>query len=146
MKIAAMICVAVIILAIIVVRILSSKHSEWLDQQSPVGSWVSSSNGAKTVIKFDGGPKEGVYKQLVEHNGVKTKELGHWHSNRNELRMLIMATDIKSHPRFGQDTVYTIRYPDTNKISIEGPDRNSTYEKSSETVVFDESANTQTSK
>lgn len=142
MKIAAIICVAVIILVIIVVRILSNKHSEWLDQQSPVGSWVSVNNGAKTVIQFEGGPKEGIYKQLVEHDGVKIKELGHWHSNRSELRMLIMATDVKSHPRFGQDTVYTIRYPDTNKIFIEGPDHNSRYEKSAETIVFDEPSNT----
>jgi len=146
MKIAAIICLVVIIILIIVVKILSSKHSEWLDQQSPVGSWVSITNGAKTVIQFEGGPKEGAYKQIIEHDGVKTKELGHWHSNRNELQMLIMATDIKSHPRFGQDTAYTIRYTDTNKIFIEGPDRNSTYEKSSETFVFDEPTNTQTSK
>jgi hypothetical protein len=141
MKTAMVISVIVIVLVIIVVRALSSNHSEWLDQQSPVGNWVSVINGAKTIIQFEGGPKEGVYKQLVQHDGVKIKELGHWHSNRSELRMLIMATDVKSHPRFGQDTFYTIRYPDTDKIFIEGPDRNSAYEKTSETVLFDEPSN-----
>jgi hypothetical protein len=41
----------------------------------------------------------------------------------NELRMIIMATDEKNYPRFGQDGVYSIRYVGPDKIEIDGPDR-----------------------
>lgn len=110
---------------IVLILLLSAavvNHRRWLDKQSPVGVWMADVDGAKVTLQFEGGPHEGTYKQLVVSPDGPSREFGHWAARRTALEMLIMASERKDHPRFGQNTHYTIRYVRPDAISISGPD------------------------
>ncbi len=122
-------------------------HLKWLDKQSPVGVWTVENEGISFILQFEHGLKEelkeGIYKQIAKgQDGSEKREFGHWWSQRQQLRMLILATDIKNHPRFGQDTVYEIWYVGPDIIKINGPGRHElVYQRAPEgtVVVFDDS-------
>ena len=123
-----LIIVGVVGVLVIVFKLFMRWHMKWLDNQSPVGVWTGENEGNRITIQFDRDPtpdeKEGLYRQLTEtgdRNGLK--EFGHWWTHRQTLRMMIMASEIPSHPRFGQDTVYHISYTGPEEITIDGPDR-----------------------
>lgn len=142
MKILAIV-VCVLAVLVILVTMLARSHRKWLEQQSPVGVWRSSAEQRNVTLQFEGGPKEGPYKQVVESADQTIREFGHWAIHVRELRMLIMATDIQNHPRFGQDTVYRISYVGPDSIAIDGPDRPGlVYQRVSDgtKLDFDESA------
>jgi hypothetical protein len=122
---------------VVIFKILAKKHMEWLDKQSPMGTWINQGEGLKTIIQFEGGPDEGLYHQVVEKDKTKIREFGHWFAKRTHLRMLIMGTDVNPNPRMGQDTIYIIRYIGPTKISISGPARNLIFEKTNKRIVVD---------
>lgn len=103
--------------------LLARSHHRWLLMQSPAGSWLTCHNSQKITLVFEGGPNEGMYKQLSESQGGAAREFGNWASKGSRLNLLILATDQRNHPRFGIDTTYSIRYVAPNKIVIDGPDR-----------------------
>jgi hypothetical protein len=110
--------------------LLARSHKRWLERQTPAGLWQAADGQARITLLFEGGPREGVYKQLIESDGKRIREFGHWSASGHDLKMIIMATDIKSHPRFGQDTPYGISYIGPTRIKIEGPERSAiTYER-----------------
>jgi hypothetical protein len=98
-------------------------HVRWLAQQSPVGVWVASLDTGTVTIQFDGGPREGLYKQLTETEDGADREFGSWATHLNTLELLILASDQKGHPRFGQSTKYELKYVGPKSILIFGPDR-----------------------
>jgi hypothetical protein len=116
---------------------------KWLTKQTPVGVWATQHNGSTITIGFEQGPneevKEGIYKQVERtRDGKEIKEFGHWTAHMNNLQMLIMASEIKNHPRFSQDTAYQVLYVGPNSIKITGPDRpNLVYNKAPEGTVLD---------
>lgn len=91
--------------------------------QSPVGSWQATDGSAAIKMVFEGGPLEGLYKQLVESGGETVREFGSWLVSIDAINLLIMATDVPEHPRFGVDTRYAIEYIDRDTIRLDGPDR-----------------------
>ena len=91
--------------------------------KSPVGVWQATDGDASIILEFERGPWEGTYKQIVENGGKSIREFGSWAAYTSGVQMLIMATDIPSHPRFGINTEYNIDYLDSNRIRINGPDR-----------------------
>ena len=107
----------------IIAKFLQKKHLEWLEKQTPVGTWKCVQGETTVILQFEGGPREGIYKQVVQTGQEQVKEFGHWNAQLNELRLIIMATDAKEHPRFGVDTEYQIRYVGPQSIKISGPDR-----------------------
>lgn len=121
-----------------------SAYDRWLDRQSPVGVWIARTPSAKVRLQFEGGPHEGLYKQLTESgDGTPTREFGCWAVERETLRMLILATDVRGHPRFGTDTVYRLTYlslfiKPMPRIQIDGPDRHKmTFRRAKAGVVVD---------
>jgi len=122
MKILAIVVCALAVL-VVLLYVMARSHRKWLDQQSPVGVWRTSVGEETITLQFEGGPHEGTYKQLAESAKKRTREFGCWEARQNELHMLIMATDIRNHPRFGQDTPYGILYVGADSIEINGPDR-----------------------
>lgn len=124
-----MIIVLITIGIIVILTILFVRwHLKWLDKQSPLGVWTAEYKGSHITIQFEKDPspdeKEGVYKQITKRGeNEELKEFGHWWSHRQVLRMLILACEIPNHPRFGQDTIYSISYTGDNEIRIDGPDR-----------------------
>ena len=113
-------------------------HTRWLTQQSPVGIWVASLDSGSVTIQFDGGPREGLYKQLTETAAGTEREFGSWSAHLNTLELLIMATDQSPHQRFGINTKYEIRYVGPTSILISGPDRPEiTYERAPEGTTVD---------
>jgi hypothetical protein len=122
MKIVA-IAICVLVILILVARFLARSHRKWLERQSPVGVWRTTTENQTITLQFEGGPKEGTYKQLTEAQDDSIREFGHWAVHLHELRMLIMATDVPNHSRFGEDTVYEIAYVGPQSIKINGPDR-----------------------
>jgi hypothetical protein len=120
--------VGVLVVLAILVWLFIRWHVNWLAQQSPLGVWTAEHGESRITLQFDQGSieplKEGVYRQITANpDGSEIREWGHWIAHLNQLRMLIMASDIKGHPRFGQDTVYRISYVGPEKIEINGPDR-----------------------
>ncbi len=96
----------------------------WTAKQSLVGTWVTTlSDGSHVTLQFEGTPAGGLYKQLTERNGVLSREIGHWSINLLKLRMIIMATDCKEHPRFGVDSEYWVAFKASDKVTINGPER-----------------------
>ena len=102
---------------------MMQSHLRWLEQQTPIGTWKCIQDGTTIFIQFEGEPHEGTYKQVMDTGSEQIREFGHWKVSLNELSIMIMATDIKEHPRFGVDTQYTIRYVGPQSIKITGPDR-----------------------
>ena len=96
----------------------------WMKKQSLIGSWVAAlPDGTHVTLQFEGEQKGGIYKQLTKRDGAQVREFGHWTINIGELRLLIMASDRKEHPRFGVDTLYWVKWEVNDRIVIEGPDR-----------------------
>ncbi len=96
----------------------------WAAKQTLLGAWVVAlPNGTHVTLQFDGERKGGTYKQLSKQNGVESREFGHWTIKLLEVRLLIMATDIKDHPRFGLDTRYWLNFTNKDQITINGPER-----------------------
>jgi hypothetical protein len=87
-------------------------------------TWVASlPDGGQVTLQFEGEQKGGTYKQLVKRDAVETREFGHWTMKTLELRLIIMATDTKAHPRFGLDTQYWVNFPNKDQVTINGPER-----------------------
>ena len=127
MKILAIIACVVIVLVIAIALFVRS-HVKWLSKQTPVGVWITQHDGSTITLQFEQGPNddvnEGIYKQIEKtQDGKEIKEFGHWAAHMNDLQMLIMASEIKNHPRFGQDTAYKVLYVGPDRIKISGPDR-----------------------
>ena len=99
--------------------------------------------GSTITIQFEQGPneelKEGIYKQVEKtRDGKEIKEFGHWTAHMSNLQMLILASEIQNHPRFGQDTTYQVLYVGLARIKITGPDRPSlVYNRAPEGTVLD---------
>ena len=105
-----------------------SAYDRWLDRQTPAGVWIGRTGSGKITLHFEGGPRGGLYKQLTESGAAPLREFGHWAVERETLRMLILASDVKGHPRFGVDTPYRLTYrgffvKPMPRIQIDGPDR-----------------------
>lgn len=114
---------ALVVAAWFALRRFAESHRRWLEKQSPVGVWTSTMDGSTVLLQFDGGPREGLYSQVTQTAGGPVKEFGHWFSHGNLLRLIITASDIKGHERFGVDTEYELRYTAPDRIRIFGPDR-----------------------
>ena len=112
-----------LVLLLVAVVFLARNHRNWLESQTPAGIWQGKDGQAKIILHFEGGPREGTYKHLIESDGQHAREFGHWSASANDLKMLIMATDVQSHPRFGIDTGYDISYVGPTSIKITGPER-----------------------
>lgn len=124
--------VALIVAAWLALRRFAESHRRWLEKQSPVGVWTSTVDGSTVLLQFDDGPRllqfddglrEGLYSQVTQTAGGPVREWGHWCSDGHLLRLIIMASDIKGHERFGIDTEYELRYTAPDRIRISGPDR-----------------------
>jgi hypothetical protein len=115
----------ILLLVVIAVLVLAARsYSRWLARQTPAGVWMGrGADGATVLVAFDGGPWEGVYRELRVQEGTSVRELGHWAVSGGRLHLMIMATDVPDHPRFGQDTIYRIGYKGTQQIAVNGPDR-----------------------
>lgn len=111
------------ILAVAGVIAAVRSHKRWLAKQSPVGVWISSTPGGRVLLEFEAGPDEGTYSQVTQVGSERTREWGHWSHSSGRLQLLIMATDVIEHPRFGMDTSYEVLYVAPNRIVIWGPDR-----------------------
>lgn len=114
---------ALLVAAWFALRRFAESHRRWLEKQSPVGVWTTTVDGSNVLLQFDGGPHEGSYSQVTQTPGGPSREWGHWLSHSHLLRLIIMASDIKGHPRFGIDTEYELRYTAPDRIRIFGPDR-----------------------
>ena len=122
------ITICLIVMLIIFYMLFRRWHMKWLDTQNPLGVWTTEYEENHINIQFDqdtsSDAKEGTYKQITRTNSnEELKEFGHWWTSRQMLRMLILASDVPNHPRFGQDTVYSITYTGPEEITISGPDR-----------------------
>ena len=111
------------ILVVVVVNLAVRSHRRWLAKQSPVGVWMASTPNGRVLLQFDEGPDEGTYSQVTQSGSGRTREWGHWCHDSGRLQLLIMATDVPEHPRFGIDTPYGVLYTGPNRIVIRGPDR-----------------------
>jgi hypothetical protein len=127
MKILIIIACVILFLSI-VLWLFFRIHIRWLDKQTPVGVWNIQHEDEKIILQFEHGSKdeikEGIYKQLAKRqDGSEKREFGHWWSHKQQLRLIILASDTPNHPRFGQDTIYEIWYVGPDSIKINGPDR-----------------------
>jgi hypothetical protein len=111
----------------------------WTTRQSLLGTWVAVfPDGQRVTLQFEGEPKGGTYKQLIKRDGAETREFGHWTIKLTDLRLIIMATDIKDHPRFGVDTQYWVTFSNKSQITIDGPDRKKwTFRRAADIVKLD---------
>ena len=138
-----MIKILIIIFIVAGVVLFVRSHIKWLDKQSPAGVWTAEHDGAEITIQFeqeaDSKTKEGTYKQITKMPDENViREFGHWILRRSKLCMLILASEITNHPRFGQDTEYTIYYTGYDRIKIDGPDRsNIVYKRAPDGTVVD---------
>jgi hypothetical protein len=99
-------------------------YNAWAQKQRLLGAWVASiSDGSLITIQFEGSQQGGTYKQLVHRGDKQFREFGHWVRGMGFLKMIIMATDIPNHPRFGQDIQYNVSWIDKNTLTIDGPER-----------------------
>jgi hypothetical protein len=114
--------VAGILIGIIVVWLILS--AIWMTKQSLVGSWVANlPDGTHVTMQFEGAQKGGTYTQLIKRDGTVLREFGHWTINLADLRLIIMASDTREHPRFGVDTQYWVAWEGKSQVTINGPDR-----------------------
>jgi hypothetical protein len=114
--------VAGVVIGIVVVWLILS--AVWMTKQSLVGSWVASlPDGTHVIVQFEGAQKGGTYKQLIKRDGTALREFGHWTINLADLRLIIMASETKEHPRFGLDTQYWVAWQGRSQVTINGPDR-----------------------
>src|SRR5688572_28880012 len=96
----------IVIIAVVAVLALWFAYSfSWTAKQTVLGTWVAVlPSGERVTLQFEGEPKGGTYKQLIKRTDGEIREFGHWTLRLTDLRLLIMATDTKDHPRFGVDT------------------------------------------
>jgi hypothetical protein len=107
----ALIVIAVVLAVIVLAFVLMVRsHRAWLAKQTPAGVWRGDLPDGHLTLEFEGGPAEGLYKQMAVTAGVTSREHGHWQHSSGRLQLLIMASDEKAHPGFGINTVNTIRY------------------------------------
>jgi hypothetical protein len=117
------------VVALALIMFWLKRRADWSDAQTPVGTWVRTRAGGATVISFEGGPHEGLYRQIRKYGGVTEREFGHWKVAEDALHLLIMATDVKDHPSFGKDVEYQLIYTrkgadgKAGRILIHGPGR-----------------------
>ena len=123
MTTAVWIIVAIAFLGVLAFRALYRSHQAWMERQTPVGAWIAATTTGKVTLVFEGGPHEGLYKQLIEGEGTPVREFGHWAQHKSTLQMLMMASDIPSNQRIGVDTAYKLLFLTPKKIAIHGPDR-----------------------
>jgi hypothetical protein len=96
----------------------------WTAKQTMLGTWVATlRDSSRVTLQFEGVATGGLYKQLTERDGVVLREFGHWTIQFLKLRLIIMASDIKQHPRFGVDTQYWVTFNNNSQMTINGPDR-----------------------
>ncbi len=117
-----------LILLLVAMVLLVKAVDRWLERQSPVGVGIAQTDSGKVKLQFEGGPREGLYKQLTESGDTQSREFGHWMVEGETLRIIILATDVRDHPRFGTDVVYQLTYlsllrKPMPRIQIDGPDR-----------------------
>jgi hypothetical protein len=117
------IILAVIALAVLAFRAFARSHQAWLERQTPLGAWTASTPDGAVTLVFEGGPHEGPYKQVIERDGQRIREFGHWAQQQRRLQLLIMASDVPNNPRLGIDTTYEVRFVAPDRITIAGPDR-----------------------
>jgi hypothetical protein len=99
-------------------------YHRWAMKQSLLGAWVTSaSDGSLIMIQFEGGEREGTYKQLVRRGDRQLREFGHWMRGMGFLKMIVMSTDTPNHQGFGEDTQYNISWTDKDTLTIDGPER-----------------------
>jgi hypothetical protein len=99
-------------------------YNRWAMKQSLPGTWVMSmSDGSLIIMQFEGGESEGTYKQLLRRDDEQLRQFGHWVRGMGFVKMIIMATDMPNHPRFGQDTQYNVSWLDRDSFTINGPER-----------------------
>ena len=114
----------VIIVAVGLIVLWFAYSLVWTSKQSVLGTWVAVlPSGERVTMQFDGEPKGGTYKQLIKRDDEEIREFGHWTIKLTDLRLIIMATDIKDHPRFGVDTQHWVTFNGKTQIVIDGPDR-----------------------
>ena len=114
----------IVIIVVVVVVVLWFAYSfSWTAKQTVLGTWVAVlPSGERVTLQFEGEPRGGTYKQLLKRADAEVREFGHWTLRLTELRLLIMATDTKDHPRFGVDTQHWVTFG-TGQFTIDGPDR-----------------------
>jgi hypothetical protein len=130
---------SIVIIAIVAVIALWFAYSfSWTAKQTVLGTWVAVlPSGERVTLQFEGEPKAGTYKQLIKRADGEIREFGHWTLRLTELRLLIMATDIKDHPRFGVDTPHQVTFG-TRQFTIDGPDRKKwTFQPAADIVKLD---------
>jgi len=130
----------IVIIVIVGILVLWFAYSLlWTAKQSVLGTWVAVLPGNERVeLQFEGGPKGGTYKQVIKRADGETREFGHWTLRLADLRLIIMATDIKDHPRFGVDTQHWVTFSSGPQITIDGPDRKKwTFRRASDVVKIE---------
>ena len=96
----------------------------WTSKQSVLGVWVAVlSDNTRVTLQFEGEAKGGTYKQMIKRDVSETREFGHWILKLTELRLIIMASDLKDHARFGVDSQYWVSFFGKSQITLNGPDR-----------------------
>jgi hypothetical protein len=123
MQTALIVISAVLAVIIVAFLLMVRSHRAWLGKQTPAGAWRGDLPNGHLTLEFEGGPGEGIYKQIAVKEGVTVREHGHWQHASGRLQLLIMATDQTGHPGLGISTVNTIRYVGPDEIGIEGPHR-----------------------
>ncbi len=116
------IVIAAVVLGLVVLWFVWSIR--WTAKQSLLGTWVAAlPDGSQIALQFEGTPAGGLYKQLSTRNGIFVRESGHWTMKLLSLGLIIVATDVKRHPRFGVDTQYWVAFQNNGQMTINGPDR-----------------------
>jgi hypothetical protein len=116
------ILVAIVVAGLLVVWFIWS--ISWTSRQSLVGTWVAPlPDGSHVTLQFEGVQAGGLYKQLTKQEGKEIREFGHWTIKLTRLQMIMMATDIKKHPRFGLDSEYWVTFNNHRQMTIKGPER-----------------------
>ena len=88
-----------------------------------LGAWRMQGNGRRITLQFDGESTGGTYQQLTEGLDGQHREFGHWIAAGGELSLIILATDTKNHPNYGESIRFSLSHPDVDSIRIDGPRR-----------------------
>ncbi|HEX5244508.1 MAG TPA: hypothetical protein VFW23_14695 [Tepidisphaeraceae bacterium] len=112
-----------VLIAAIVLCALLFHFQNWLEKTTPVGAWKAKTEAEEITLIFEGGPHEGLYKQLIESSDSRIREFGHWSQKKRSLYLLILASDIPRNPRVGVNTRYKFLVLTQGRISINGPER-----------------------
>ncbi len=114
-------------------------YDQWARRQKLLGAWIASTpDGGLITLQFEGTEKGGIYRQLVRRGDTQLREFGHWTRGIGLINLLIMATDVAAHTRFGQDTKYTFTWLGKGSFSMDGADRAKwVFKRASQGVVVD---------